>query len=245
MISTLGRVGRMPMRLIPADTPMPIIAPSTLRGMRWVAGAGLIGSWLGTFEMDKRRKFARYVRPGATVFDVGAQAGYYTLLASRLVGAQGSVVSFEPLPRNLANLRHHLDLNRIRNARVVPAAAGASPGRAGFLTESTSYMGRLDGAGDLTVDVVTLDDTAAEGSRPALLKIDVEGGEVDVLTGAARVLDEDRPVIFLATHGPDVHRDSCDLLRSVGYRLSPLDSDHLTTATEVLAVHVDHEGVRS
>lgn len=109
--SVLGRVLRAPLRLIPPGTVLPVLQ-GRLRGARWIVGAGTHGCWLGSYEYGKRRLFERLVRPGQVVWDVGANAGFYTLLASRLVGSTGSVVAIEPLPRNLSYLRRHLELNR-------------------------------------------------------------------------------------------------------------------------------------
>ena len=56
-----------------------------------------------------------------------------------------------------------------------------------------------------------------------LMKIDVEGAELNVLEAASRMLARARPAIFLATHGAQVHRECCDLLRAAGYSLRPID----------------------
>jgi hypothetical protein len=79
---------------------------------------------------------------------------------------------------------------------------------------------------------------------PNVIKIDVEGAEVDVLKGAQNLLAQHRPVLLLATHGPDVHRDSCAFLQSIGYRLESLDSRAIEQSSEVRAVPIKTSGDR-
>jgi hypothetical protein len=69
------------------------------------------------------------------------------------------------------------------------------------------------------------------------LKCDIEGGEYEALKGAEATLRQFAPVIFLATHGPEVHRQCCELLAALGYELLPLDNSSLPEATEIIAKH--------
>ena len=234
--TTFGRAARLPLRLLSPEKEMRILAPRELRGARWLVSAGLHSCWLGTYEREKRGYFAAAVKPGSVVFDVGAQAGFYTLLASRLAGPTGTVLAIEPLPRNLGHLREHVARNGAANVTIVPAAAADRPGTAAFRTEETGYMGRLAPDGELSVPVLTLDDLAATHAvRPDVVKLDVEGGEAEVLHGAHRILTEDRPVVFLATHGQEPHARSCAALNDLDYRLIPLDAPTLDEAREILA----------
>jgi FkbM family methyltransferase len=231
-----GRAARLPLRLVPRSARMPILAPRHLRGMRWIVSAGLHGCWLGSYERRKRRVFVDEADAGSVIFDVGAQAGYYTLLAARLVGGSGRVVAFEPLPRNLEFIEAHIRLNGLQNVMVVPAAAAQSPGSARFQDDPTSYMGRLSATGNRDVRVETLDRVAAGLKiRVDVIKIDVEGGEAEVLLGAEQILRVDRPVVFLATHGSEPHARSCAILRHHGYDLYPLDRTSLANAREIVA----------
>jgi SAM-dependent methyltransferase len=110
--SFLGRLLRLPLRLIPRRAVLPILQ-GPLRGKKWIVGSGNHGYWLGSYEIGKRALFVRSIPVGAVVYDLGANVGYYTLLAAMLAGAEGKVFAFEPLPRNLEYLRRHLVLNRI------------------------------------------------------------------------------------------------------------------------------------
>jgi len=221
----LGRVLRFPLRLVPSGYPMPIMQ-GRLKGMRWIVGAGNHGCWLGSYEYDKRQLFERMVAPGSVVYDIGAHAGFYTLLSSVLVGPRGRVVAFEPLKQNLAYLNEHLRLNRIQNVTVIDAAVSDAPGTASFKAGPQTYTGRLETGGDAMVRTVSLDllTRAGDVPPPDLLKIDVEGSELRVLKGAQSILKTARPIIFLETHGTQMHEACAALLEASGYTFSPIET---------------------
>lgn len=198
-----------------------------MRGARWIAGSATHGCWLGSYEAGKQAMFKEAVQPGAIVYDVGANVGFYTLLASRLVGPAGAVYSFEPFPKNIEYLERHLALNKTSNVTVIAAAVSSEAGEMNFEPGEFNEEGRLSSTGSLRVRVVTLDDVVRSGSAqpPTLLKIDVEGAELDVLQGSKAVLSQYQPLIFLATHNVPVHRACCDFLTSQGYSMSILDRD--------------------
>ncbi len=212
-------LSRMPLlRFLPRGTVLTLFQ-GRLAGMKWIAGAGVNACWMGAYEPEQMRLFEAAVTPGGVVFDVGAHAGLYTLLAARLVGPAGRAVAFEPLPRNLAFLRRHVALNALTNVTVVPAAVCARTGVARFLPAPSSSMGRLAADGPLQVRTVALDDLISGGELPPpdVIKIDVEGAEVDVLAGADRLLHDRRPVLLISTHGRDRHEECRRALAGYGY----------------------------
>lgn len=218
---------------------LPIIA-GRLRGCWWLpASRGKVLRILnGTYEGEQTRLFEQLLRPGGTVLDVGAHVGYYTLLASVLVGGSGRVHAFEPNPRNADFLRRHVRINRLRNVTVQQAAVSDRAATARFDFGSGSGTGHLADAGALEVLTLRLDDYCAEhGLAPTAVKIDVEGAEMSVLAGAAGTLARHRPTIFLSTHGPEVHAASLGFLRGLGYRLRPILGGDVESTTEVLATH--------
>lgn len=192
-----------------------------LRGALWAPRAFGPRCWLGTYELDKQHWFVEHARPGKALFDIGAHAGFYTLLGARLVGPEGRVFAFEPLPRNLKFLRRHLDANQARNVTVIDAAVGDVPGEARFNSSAADDEGGLSDSGELVVKVVAIDDLVGRGDLPApsVMKIDVEGAEELVLRGARRTIRDHRPVIMLATHSPDIFDRCGAVLREAGYDL--------------------------
>lgn len=232
----VGRLLRLPLALIPARTTLPVLQ-GKLRGMKWIVGSSSHGCWLGSYEYAKRCAFERLVREGSVVFDIGANVGFYTLLASVLVGARGRVFAFEPLPRNLRYLKEHLEINGIRNVSVIEGAVSDCDGVVQFDEGPSNSMGRLASGGRLAVRSVSLDQMMRRGELPPpdCIKIDVEGGEMFVLTGARVLLRNRRPTVFLATHGRSLHQQCCELLASFGYHLRPIGTNNLEQSDEVLA----------
>ena len=236
----LGRAIRWPLALVPARARLPILQ-GPLKGFRWVAGSSTHGCWLGSYERDQQRVFERVVGVDDVVFDVGAHAGFYTLLSSVLVGPAGRVVAFEPVPANLERLRTHLEINAVGNVEIVEAAVGDVRGELRLSRGPSDAMWRTDPAGTLTVESVVLDELVTGGALPppAVMKFDIEGAELLALRGSARIMERFHPTIILSTHGPDVHRACCELLQARGYGLSPIGRTSIEDCAELLAVRSD------
>jgi FkbM family methyltransferase len=236
----IGKALRLPLRLLPSDAQV-IIVQGPLRGKKWIAGSSNHGCWLGSYERAKQKAFAATIRPGDVVYDLGANVGFYSLLASVLVGPLGQVASFEPVPRNLEFLRTHMELNDVSNCSIFDAAVCNSNGKASFDFGAGSLMGHLTAKpeGAFTVRTVTLDRLVDSGELrpPNVVKCDIEGAEYDALAGAIHTVARWLPVIFLATHGPEVHERCCKLLGSIGYQLASLDNLPLEKTSEIVAFH--------
>jgi FkbM family methyltransferase len=232
----LGRIARLPLRIIPHSQVIPILQ-GKLKGKRWIAGSGNHGCWLGSYEYVKVALFEKYLRPGGIVFDVGANVGYYTLLSSLGVGPSGRVFSFEPSPRSLSFLKRHLELNLIANVDVLEVAV-ADKSRKGKFEEGPSLsMGRIAETGEVEVQMVSLDDLylSKRVPLPDVIKMDIEGAEYDALRGARIILEEGISTIFLATHGRDVHDSCCRLLCDAGYEVRPLSGGKVEETDEIIA----------
>jgi len=232
----IGKITRFPLRFIPAKMKMPILQ-GKLRGKKWIVGSSNHGCWLGSYEYKKQILFAKTILKGSVVYDIGAHVGFYTLLASELVGLKGKVVAFEPLPRNLYYLKEHLRLNRCENVEVIEAAVTEQSGIAFFEEAKSSYEGHLSSKGCIKVRTVNLDDLVLNGEIPPpdYMKIDVEGAELKVLKGAKSILYKYQPTIFLATHGVEVHQQCCGFLKSMGYKLKSINKKEINETDEILA----------
>lgn len=233
--SRLGRFARYPLRLVP-PTLIVRILKGKLRGKRWVAGSAIHRSWLGFFEPDKQREICRRVKPNTVFYDVGANVGFYSLLASVLVG-QGRVFAFEPLPMNINYLKIHLALNKVRNVDVLGVAVSDRVGESFFLQEETRSMGHLQNEGELRVQITTLDSLiqANKIDPPDYIKMDIEGEELLALRGASETFQRYHPVLFLATHGREVYYGCCQLLESWGYECRVLQGGPEEDRSEVIA----------
>ena len=219
----LAHLIRLPLRLVPANRVVRILT-GDLRGSRWITGSATHGCWLGTYERETQQAFRMLIGRGSVVLDVGANVGFFTLLAATRTGPTGFVYSFEPLPRNLAYLRRHLDLNAVTNVEVLPVALSSSAGAARFGSAANPAMGGLAAEGELEVQTETLDELVASGRvrPPHFLKIDVEGAEYEVLRGAAATLARHRPDLLLSTHGYREQERCCAFLRELHYELREL-----------------------
>lgn len=222
-MTAAGKIARLPLSLIPRDAVVPILR-GRLRGKRWIVGSAIHRCWLGFYEFEKQRLIASMVKPGTVFYDAGANVGFYSLLAAGLVGPRGRVFAFEPLPRNVAYLRRHLALNRVSNVDILELALGEQTGMASFTPEPSGCMGRLSATGCLPVAVASLDDLLEQGRLvpPHSIKMDIEGAELLALRGAQKCIQRYRPIIFLATHGREIHAACCRLLESWEYECREL-----------------------
>jgi FkbM family methyltransferase len=233
--SLLGAALRYPLRWIPDNFAIPILQ-GPLRGKKWIVGSSTHGCWLGSYEYEKQRRFAKEVFRGAVVYDVGAHVGFYTLLASELVGPGGRVIAFEPLPRNLHYLHKHLILNQCSNVTVIDAAVLDTKRLVRFAEGPNSSMGFVSERGRLEVKAVSLDELFVKGEipKPDVIKIDIEGGEYHALSGGKQLLAETHPMVFLSTHSREVHKQCCDLLQVLKYRLNSLTGDDIQNTDELI-----------
>lgn len=201
-----------------------------LKGARFILGSlsgegGGASVYFGDMEPEQTERMASEISAGDIFFDVGANVGYYSILASSIVGKDGLVVSFEPLDRNRSFLEKHKELNAAENMQILPFAISDASGTAMFFEGSDPAMGGLtvkDGR-EFEVETVTLDDVVSRiGHTPTVMKIDVEGAEMAVLKGGERTLRSAKPKIFLSTHSPDLRRDCIEILSTIGYFCEPL-----------------------
>jgi FkbM family methyltransferase len=192
------------------------------------------GIWLGEHEPEVQNAISSTVRPGWVVYDVGAYVGTLSLGTARMVGQTGCVVAFDGDPRNAERLREHATANHMEGVlRVVHAAVWSSgeseiiPFRRGKTMRSQGGVEAdgnrpILGIGDLiTVPVISLDEFIALGSRvPDLIKIDVEGGEVEVLRGSAKLFATKRPLVIAEIHTAQAREDIRSWLASNAYSAS-------------------------
>jgi FkbM family methyltransferase len=164
----------------------------------------------GAVEPDIERAMLTVLQPGMAFYDIGANFGMLSLIAARLLGPCGKVVAFEPLSENIRILEANVRLNNFSNVTLLPIALGDSDGRARFLLSSEPSWGTLASTGNVlgayvghTMVAVKRLDTAVRIYHlvpPQVIKIDVEGGETEVLIGAGDTIRRSRPLMLIEVH---------------------------------------------
>lgn len=214
----------------------------------------------GSWEPWETRTVERLVRPGATVVDVGAHLGYYTMLMSRLVGPRGVVHAFEPTPATFARLSRTLALNGPPNVRAYQIALGDVESQCRVVTRDLGNTGKnaVDVAAGGPIPVTTLDRFAHESGLQRLdfMKVDIEGSEARFLAGAWETLQRFRPHVLLEVNRPALLRYGISprtlierfagigySLTRVGWRSGPVRSRDLERDHEFNVVASPRESV--
>jgi len=197
--------------------------------MKWIVGSGIHSYWLGTYEIEKQMAIKAFIKPRMRVFDIGANAGFYTLSFSRLVGIQGQVWAFEPFAENAANILRHTKLNYLQNVVLMQVVVADRTGMVGFQATNNNAMGAISEEKQYRVPAVSLDNLLADQLVPVpdLIKIDVEGAESLVLEGAKSILDKKKSILFIALHGDEQKQRCQEILESSGYNIFFLDGSAL------------------
>jgi FkbM family methyltransferase len=202
-------------------------------------GAVAPGLRSGSYEPHLTAVFERFCKPGMTVVDVGANLGYFTLLASRLVGPAGRVIAVEPNSDNCRLLLSSLQDQGLTNIDLLPLACDAGTGWAYYSSHVGSNGGLVDDRDLLArpgvvVPTFRLDDLV-EGPV-GLLKLDVEGAEGRVVRGATGIIERDRPIVTSELKQEMLQRvsemslaDYLGYFERLGYRATMLDA---ATGTE-------------
>jgi FkbM family methyltransferase len=205
-----------------------------LAGMTWVHHRDF-QFWmpLGQYEPETAAWLTATIEPGDVVFDIGANAGYFSLVASRAAGAGGRVIAFEPVPTNAEWILRQVRVNGLGNVELAEVALSDKPGKVHFVVETTNANSHLADVKirhasqrpleRIEVQATTLDEyVRSSGLRPDVLKVDVEGAELLVIEGGAEALRSCRPTCIISTHGPELKRDCRRRMQELGYVVEDL-----------------------
>jgi FkbM family methyltransferase len=208
----------------------------------------------GNLESAVQEAMVRHLARGAVFYDIGANLGFFSLLAAHLSGLrEGRVYAFEAAPDNAEAIRRNAELNLIGNIEVIGAAVSASSGRAQLQVVDDQSWSKLAGYGEhpftvevIEVETVAIDDLLGRGELPPpdVVKIDVEGAEIAVLQGMRETIDRHRPAIICELH--DTHAEFVSAMTQHGYRLINLEGtmpvEHEGASAHALALPPLHQG---
>jgi len=176
----------------------------------------------GEFSVGELELFAQVVRPGELVIEVGANIGAHTVELSRLVGPGGEVHAFEPQRIVFQALCANLALNQCTNVYARQAAVGDHAGTISVPALDPSIRNNFGGVSLRNVDsgesvpLVALDSLGLPACR--LLKVDVEGMEVEVLKGGEQLIWKHRPIMYLESDRADRSEELLTLVDRLGYK---------------------------
>lgn len=207
-------------------------------GLKFNGGSGNPDFALGKYELPLQEALASHLKPGGVFYDIGANIGFFSIIGAKLVGTTGKVYAFEPAPDNAAKIRHNARLNNFSQITVIEKAVSGSMGEGQFLlTENigghtlASADRPPDVRGSMTVDLVSIDELIARGelTPPTLVKIDVEGAELDVLQGMKQTLAQYQPLVVYEIDAKQEEafkrkqQAVADFWQSQSYQIQPLE----------------------
>lgn len=179
----------------------------TRHGFRFHAD---LADWLGQYvyltggyEPPTAALFADLVKPGNTVLDVGANAGFFSLLCARLTGPAGRVIAFEPIPSVRARLAANIALNDFRHVEVISKAVSDMEATLTIYEGPEGHKGTsslrplVTASNKLVIQAIALDDIAEEIGKISCVKIDIEGAEMCALIGMKKLVERDRPYFII------------------------------------------------
>lgn len=179
-----------------------------------------------------RGAIERYLSPGDTFVDAGANIGFFTVVGANIVGPQGKVIAVEMIDETAAILRTHVAINGLANVTVVEQALSQRAGEeivahlpVDHVGQATLLAETLHGARtrEIRVTTTTLDMITQGLERIDLMKIDLEGAEAMALEGAQDMLQRTRRVIFEARPDDKGVSATVDALRAAGFAITPID----------------------
>jgi FkbM family methyltransferase len=211
------------------------------------------------YEKDNFDFLTAAVKQGDTVLDVGAHIGLFAVIASKLTGANGKVIAFEPAPATFNLLQQTVKINNAGNTiTTIQKAVGSEPGKTTFFISDSvadnsnslvSYLGDRPLNG-IDIDITSIDTVVAEQqlSRVNFIKIDVEGAEYDTLRGAAQTFKRFAPHAIVAIHPVpivakgDKLEDIYDFIVALNYRITvdekPLSREDFLKNKELIDLHI-------
>jgi FkbM family methyltransferase len=156
------------------------------------------------YELETTNLINKLIKPGEVFVDVGANVGYYSLLAARKVGKTGKVYAFEPVKKNFIFLKKNIQLNNFKNIIPINKAVSNFEGKKRiFLSKDDGqHSFRKVGKSSLNVSVTTIDNFFKKISKIDWIKIDTEGSEGFVIEGAKKIIKKNKNIKIILEFMP-------------------------------------------
>ncbi|MHA1491431.1 MAG: FkbM family methyltransferase [Promethearchaeota archaeon] len=192
--------------------------------------------FLGYYEFQKTQLFKKLVKPGMTILDIGTNKGYFTLLSAKKMKDEGEILSFEPHPENYYWIKKSISANGYKSIKLFQIALFNKNGEMRLFEGSKSghhSLVRNKDLGSITIPTKKLDDILADQkiSRVDLIKIDVEGAEIQVLEGANNLLTQQSPKLLIDIHEID-RKKIFRILEKFGFKIFDYSNNGLVKIDE-------------
>jgi len=192
--------------------------------------------FIGYYEYQKTNLFKKIVKPGMTILDIGTNKGYYSLLSAKIMDDKGEILSFEPHPENCYWIKKSISVNGYKSIKLFQIALFNKNGEMRLFEGAKSghhSLVRNKDLGSITIQTKKLDAILAEEKiiKVDLIKIDVEGAEIQVLDGANKLLAKQSPKLLIDIHDID-RKKLFRTLEKFGYIIFDYHSDKLVKIDE-------------
>lgn len=179
--------------------------------------------FIGFYEYKKMNLFKKFVEPGMTILDIGVNKGYFSLLSAKIMNDKGKILSFEPSPENCYWIKESIAANGYKSIKLFQIALFNKNGEMKlFMSEKSGHhsLVRNKGLGSINVPTMKLDDIITEQKigKIDLIKIDVEGAEIQVLEGSFKLLAQQSPKLLIDIHIID-RKKLFRMLENFGFKL--------------------------
>lgn len=189
----------------------------------------------GSGEPQVQRALAAQLRPGMVFYDLGANIGFFSLLAAKLVGEKGRVFSFEADPEVASRLRENIARNHFTRVSVEEKAVWSDSRRVVFARADPAQspdrglgcVTKAAAPNTVEVEAVSLDSYVHAFPAPDFIKCDVEGAEVEVFRGARELLRTKRPGVLCEVHNEENRRALVAEFSNASYVCAPCDENHI------------------
>lgn len=205
------------------------IKAGPLKGKRWTLFGG-IRFLRGTFEPKKTDALIKIFenQKGTKVFyDIGANIGFFSVLAAQCWEGQGKVFAFEPSPITHRFLKRNIAVSTYKNIAAYKLGVSSKAGNVYFDTTLGRGEQKVSESGNATIDIIKLDDWVDSNNAPlpTIVKIDVEYHEMEALKGMAQIIERAKPIMMIAVHTDDLHRQVAKLMTESGYSHTVISED--------------------